>query len=74
MRPDRTHILKSFPKPILFIIGEFDNAIPLQSSLQQCYLPAISHVYILKKSGHMSMLEETEKANTILLDFLRSIN
>lgn len=72
MRPDRTHILKTFPNPILFIIGEYDNAIPLQSSLQQCYLPIISHVHILKNSGHMSMLEETEKSNTILLDFLQS--
>ncbi len=69
-RPDRISILKNFTKPILFIMGQYDNAIPLQSSLQQCYLPAVSHVYILTKSAHMGMWEETEKANGILMNFL----
>ena len=69
-RPDRTEVLKTFPGPILFIIGEFDNTIPLQSSLQQCYLPLQSHVHILNASAHMGMWEETHKANQILLEFL----
>lgn len=73
-RPDRSDILKSTSLPVLFIIGEFDKAIPLESSLQQCYLPAESHVYILHNSGHMGMLEETAKANTILFNFLSNLN
>lgn len=72
-RPDRTDVLKTFDKPILFIIGEHDTAIPLQSSLQQCYLPALSYVHVLTQSGHMGMWEEKEKANTILLNFLEDI-
>ncbi|MES2429641.1 MAG: alpha/beta hydrolase [Bacteroidota bacterium] len=72
-RPDRTTILKSFDKPVLFIIGEHDKAIPLESSLQQCHFPAISHVHILKNSAHMGMYEETAKANGILQDFLKII-
>ena len=72
-RPDRTEVLKKFPKPILFIIGEKDNVIPLQSSLQQCYLPAQAHIHILEKSAHMAMLEETEKVNEILYHFLKLI-
>lgn len=69
-RPDRTAVLRNFNKPILFIIGQHDNAVPLQSSLQQCYLPSISDVHILKKSAHMGMWEETDKVNTILMNFL----
>ncbi len=69
-RPDRTIILRTFLKPILFIIGEHDQAIPFDSSLQQCHLPAQSHVHILRQSAHMGMWEEVEKANTILIDFL----
>ncbi len=72
-RPDRTAILKSFEHPILFLIGEHDPAVPLQSSLQQCHLPAQSHVHILSKSAHMGMLEETEKANKLLLQFLLQV-
>ena len=73
-RPDRTSVLKNFNKPVLFIIGEQDAAIPIQSSLQQCYLPAQSHVYILADTAHMGMWEEEAKANSILLDFLLQLS
>ncbi|MEP7237707.1 MAG: alpha/beta hydrolase [Ferruginibacter sp.] len=70
-RPDRTHVLKNFFKPILFIIGEHDKAVPFEQSMQQCYLPQISHVHILRNSAHMGMLEEAEKTNEILLHFFK---
>ena len=66
-RPDRTPILKSFPKPILFIIGEHDKAVPFEQSMQQCYLPNLSYVHILRNSAHMGMLEEADKLNKALL-------
>jgi pimeloyl-ACP methyl ester carboxylesterase len=69
-RPDRTAVLKKFTGPILFIIGEHDNAVPFQQSLQQCYLPTVSHVHILRNSAHMGMLEESDNVNKILIDFL----
>jgi len=69
-RPDRTAVLKSFDGTILFIVGEQDTAIPLQSSLQQCYLPLRSYVHILNQSAHMGMWEEEEKVNNVLLNFL----
>ncbi|MEP6616896.1 MAG: alpha/beta hydrolase [Ginsengibacter sp.] len=56
-RPDRTELLKTLKKPVLFIIGENDTAIPLQISLQQCYIPEISYVHILPGTGHMGMME-----------------
>ncbi len=68
-RPDRTPVLQSFPKPILFIIGQHDQAIPFESSMKQCHLPSLSHVHILRQSAHMGMWEEETKANGILLFF-----
>ena len=73
-RPDRTDILQKATVPVLFIMGEYDYAIPLEESLKQCHLPEKSYIYILRKSGHMGMLEEPGKANTILYDFLQSLN
>jgi pimeloyl-ACP methyl ester carboxylesterase len=70
-RPDRTTVLKNVSIPILFIIGEHDVAVPLQSSLQQCHLPSKSYIHILENSGHMGLWEETAKANKILLDFIK---
>ncbi len=70
-RPDRTPVLKTFQKPILFIAGESDKAVPLQLSLKQCHLPSITYVHFLKKSGHMGMWEEKEKANENIMRFLK---
>jgi pimeloyl-ACP methyl ester carboxylesterase len=72
-RPDRTEVLKTFVKPVLFIIGEHDLAIPFDSSMKQCHMPSQSHVHILRQSAHMGMWEEEEKANNILLAFLTEI-
>jgi pimeloyl-ACP methyl ester carboxylesterase len=69
-RPDRTHVLKNVKTPVLFIMGEQDNAVPLPDTLQQCHLPEKCYIHILKKSGHMGMMEEADKANRILDEFL----
>lgn len=72
-RPDRTQVLKDSNYPILFIIGEFDNAIPLVTSLEQCHLPAISYTHILPV-GHMGMLEAPEKCTEYIRNFLQLVN
>jgi pimeloyl-ACP methyl ester carboxylesterase len=69
-RPDRTSILKNTKNPVLFIAGEHDNAIPINDVLKQCHLPEKSYIHVLKKSGHMGMMEETGNANRILEEFL----
>ena len=66
-RPDRTNVLKNFSGHILFIIGEQDQAVPFQQSLQQCYLPGHSTIHILRNSAHMGMWEEPDQVNNALL-------
>ena len=72
-RPDRTHILENAPVPVLFILGEHDTAIPLADGLKQCHLPPLSYIHILKESGHMGMIEETDKCRQILQKFLQDL-
>jgi pimeloyl-ACP methyl ester carboxylesterase len=55
---------------VLFIAGEHDVAVPLNDMLKQCHLPEKSYIHVLKKSGHMGMMEETKNANRILDEFL----
>ncbi|RYG25611.1 MAG: alpha/beta hydrolase [Chitinophagaceae bacterium] len=69
-RPDRTEVLKNSDLPVLFVMGEHDTAVPLQDSLKLCYLPEKAYIHILHESGHMGMLEELEKSNGILDNFL----
>jgi len=70
-RPDRTFTLKNAVVPVLFVIGEFDNAVPLADSLKQSHLPERSYINILKKSGHMGMTEQPQESNQILENFLQ---
>ena len=69
-RPDRTHILRSTGLPVLFILGVHDKAVPFEQGLQQCYLPARSHVHILRHSAHMGMWEEAAVTTKAILSFL----
>jgi pimeloyl-ACP methyl ester carboxylesterase len=72
-RPDRTDVLRQFPRPVLFIIGRDDNVIPLQQSLEQSWLPPISQLYIVENAGHQAMLEQPEKSNELLLEFINFV-
>lgn len=69
-RPDRTAILKGTTLPVLFVLGRHDNAIPIKDGLEQSHLPQISYVHILEQSGHMGMMEEEEKSNGLLTEYL----
>ena len=71
-RPDNTSVLKTFPRPILFIIGIHDNAVPLEASLKQCHLTKIGFSHFLQDTGHVGMWEETELSNRYLYNFLNS--
>jgi pimeloyl-ACP methyl ester carboxylesterase len=70
-RPDRTRVLKETAVPVLFIMGKYDAAVPVEDTLKQCHLPGKSYIHVLQNSGHMGMLEESEKATLFLDAFLR---
>ena len=69
-RPDRTGILRKAAVPVLFIMGKYDVAVPVEDGLKQCHLPEKSYIHILQQSGHMGMLEEADKSNLIMEKFL----
>jgi pimeloyl-ACP methyl ester carboxylesterase len=73
-RPDRTSALKNLKIPMLIIAGKYDNAAPLNDLLKLCHLPEISYFHILSESGHMGMIEEVEKSNRILNDYLTNLS
>lgn len=72
-RPDRTEVLRTFPRPILFICGEHDKAIPVEDSLRQSHIPSHTYIHILRRTAHMGMWEETIAINEILAQFLHSV-
>jgi pimeloyl-ACP methyl ester carboxylesterase len=65
-RPDRIAILKMATMPVLFVMGKYDNAVPLEDGLKQCHLPENSYIHILHESGHMGMIEQSLESNRLL--------
>lgn len=72
-RPDRTPVLQKTAEPVLFIMGKYDNAVPLDDVLKQSHLPEKSYIHILRNSGHLGMMEEPVACNRILDKFLLEI-
>ena len=70
-RPDRRKVLITSKVPVLFILGEYDVAVPLKDGLELCHLPEKSYIHILHQSGHMGMIEEAGECNRILDKFLK---
>ena len=69
-RPDRTEVLLRSKVPVLFVMGKYDIAAPMEDVLKQCHLPEKSYIHILERSGHMGMMEEPDKSNRLLENFL----
>lgn len=69
-RPDRSTVLQKLDCPVLFVVGEEDQLIPLELSVRQTLLPDEADVHILNKTGHLSMMECTYAAQKIFLQFI----
>lgn len=73
LRPDRTTVLKSSERPVLFILGTEDTAAPMTDVLHQVHLPQTAYVQILENVGHMSMLEAPDLLNRHLQQFINEV-
>lgn len=70
-RPDRSDILSAAAFPVLFILGEKDQAIPRELDHRQTTLPQLAMVHVLEKAGHMGMLEAPAATRKICEEFIR---
>ncbi len=70
-RPDRTGALQQATYPLMFIAGQEDEAVPLETIQSQCWLPqgAVS-VHVLPQVGHMGMYEAAETCTNLLGGFI----
>jgi pimeloyl-ACP methyl ester carboxylesterase len=73
-RPDRTSVLRQFPKPILFIAGEKDPGIPVESLKQQQQLGSHIDLSIVRNVAHMGMLEDQNQTLEIVKEFANKSN
>jgi pimeloyl-ACP methyl ester carboxylesterase len=72
-RQDRTDVLKTFVNPILFIAGENDPGITVDTLRGQALMSKSSMFRTVARVAHMGMLEEPGVTAEILENFLRRV-
>ncbi|MCC6181372.1 MAG: alpha/beta hydrolase [Bacteroidia bacterium] len=70
-RPNRDIILGMAHYPIMMVIGELDNVLPVSQLLEQAELIKHKHVLYLEHDGHMGFLENPKQSSKALRKFLR---
>ena len=73
MRPDSKEILVRFAGPALIVVGENDEATPVDRAKEMKGLLKSAQLAVLPRAGHLSNLEAPEAFNRVLEDFLSSI-
>ncbi len=59
-------------KPLLFVVGKNDQAVPLDLSLRQIAVPRYSSALLLDKVGHMGMFESEQKCYSFINSFIQN--
>jgi pimeloyl-ACP methyl ester carboxylesterase len=70
-RPDSTSVLSDFKKPVLFIAGEKDGGIPVDSIKNQSQLNPHAELHILPGVAHMGMVESENQTVEIVRRFIK---
>lgn len=71
-RADRRKLLGEYIKPVLMIAGEKDEVIPLDTLMDQIIMLEKGRLSILSDTGHMGMLESTNRSVEIVTQFVTS--
>jgi pimeloyl-ACP methyl ester carboxylesterase len=69
-RSERTSVLQTFPGPVLFLAGEKDAGIPVESIRKQAALTLQSQTEIIPGIAHMGMFENENKCLQIIQTFI----
>lgn len=69
-RPDLTSVIKEFNKPIIFIAGEKDTVVPMETLEKQANLAAKAHLHVVRDTAHMGMFEKEDETLNLIRGFL----
>jgi pimeloyl-ACP methyl ester carboxylesterase len=72
-RPDSTPLLPHIKCPSLIIQGADDQLIPIHEAEMMSQQISNSRLVIISKAGHLPNMEQPEKFNQAIRDFIRSL-
>ena len=71
-RPDRTHVLQKAHYPVLLVLGDQDQIIPLDKAVRLADLSDRISVSVIEQAGHLSMVEQPQQSIQVLRNFLKT--
>ena len=69
-RKDKSHVLTKTKVPVLLISGKQDETVPLEYSLKQASLAAVTDFHLLDKTKHMSFVEKKKETIAAIGNFI----
>ncbi len=72
-RPDSTPLLSQIKCPVLIIHGADDQLIPVHEADIMCHQIAKSRLVVLPEAGHLINMEQPDKYNQAIRDFIQSL-
>jgi 3-oxoadipate enol-lactonase len=72
-RPDSSPLLPKIAAPVLIVVGEADQLTPPESARRMHAAISGSTLVVIPDAGHLSNLEQPERFNAALLEFLRGL-
>jgi len=72
-RPDRTHVLREAQFPVLLVLGEEDQVVPFDKTIELSDLSHQISVAPIERAGHLSMVEQPEPALGVLRVFVGQV-
>lgn len=73
-RRDNADFIRNFTKPLQFIAAEFDYFCKKEAMINFANTCSQNNIQVIKNAGHVCNMEQPEKFNRVLLEFLKSIN
>ncbi len=70
-RPDRTTLMKQWPKPMLVVGGKQDPILPYQNILNSAVLAPTTVFHGIEGAGHMVHYEKPEKTIALIDEFMK---
>lgn len=69
-RPDFTDVVSSFPGPFLLAVGDRDELLSVDETRQIVELAPSGRLEVFEGAGHLISLEQPERFNRLLLEFV----
>jgi 3-oxoadipate enol-lactonase len=69
-RPDLTDVASSFGGPLLVVVGDADEVVPVDVARATAENALRASLEVVAEAGHLVTLEQPERFNEILLEFL----